>query len=40
MFPYLEKTLQPNELATIGIALSEIEITAQEFTPEFWKNEN
>lgn len=40
MFPYLEKTFQPNELATIGIALSEIEITAQEFTPEFWKNEN
>ena len=40
MFPYLEKTLQPNELATIGIALSEIEITAHKFTPEFWKNEN
>ncbi len=35
MFPYLENTLHSNKLATIGKALSKIEITAQKITHKF-----
>jgi len=40
MFPYLEKTISADKMAEIGIALSEVKISCQKFTPEFWKNEN
>lgn len=40
MFPYLEKTISANKLVEIGNALSEIEVSCNKFTPEFWKNEN
>jgi len=37
LFPYLEKTIPADKMAEIGIALSEVKITCQKFTPEFWK---
>lgn len=40
MFLWLEKTLNPNELQTIGNALKDNEISAHNFSPAFWKNEN
>lgn len=40
MFPYLEKTIATNKLVEIGNALSNIEVSCNKFTPEFWKNEN
>ena len=40
MFPWLEKTLTPNELIAIGNELKDTEISVHQFSPEFWKNEN
>lgn len=37
LFPYLEKTIFTDKMTEIGIALSEVKITCQKFTPEFWK---
>ena len=39
LFPYLKKKIPADKMAEIGIALSEVKITCQKFTPEFWKIE-
>lgn len=40
MFPWLEKTITPNELIAIGNQLKETEVVGHQFLPEFWKYEN
>lgn len=40
MFPWLEKTLNLDELKAIGDTLKDTEISAHNFLPAFWKNEN
>lgn len=36
-FPWLEKTLNPEQLTTIGKKFEEMEVTAHDFTPKFWE---
>jgi hemerythrin-like domain-containing protein len=40
MFPWLEKTITPNELIAIGNHLEETEVVGHQFLPEFWNYEN